>query len=152
MTQPIKIRRVLREEEKAVENLTLAHLSDEGRKKYQRINPGHARLVREVIQGEKGICLVAEVENQIVGYLIGVMKESSLTAVKYAELLHVSVQPAYRRRGIGKGLVKKFIAWGSRQGAHRVTVAVGPNNQAAIKFYQALQLAPATLWLERDIR
>lgn len=54
-----------------------------------------------------------------------------------SELLNLSIHPQHRQRGLGKGLMSFFIAWGHRQGVKKYYLEVDPRNRPALLLYQS---------------
>lgn len=78
------------------------------------------------------VTLVAELENQIVGY-INIELESG---VCYIDSLIVSSK--HQRKGIGKDLVKKAEERAKKQGCHKITLETGADWRAR-KLYEKLE-------------
>ena len=57
---------------------------------------------------------------------------------------YLAVDPAFRRKGIGRALVTRFEDAGRDAGARRVTAACRPDDRAVLAFFAALGYAPAT--------
>ncbi|MEM1619193.1 MAG: ribosomal protein S18-alanine N-acetyltransferase [Fervidicoccaceae archaeon] len=76
---------------------------------------------------------VAEVEGEVVGYAVGLLEEGRL-----AHLISVAVDPAHRRRGIGRALVRRFIEEAERSGAEIAYLEVSERNRAAMSLYSSL--------------
>jgi ribosomal-protein-alanine N-acetyltransferase len=74
---------------------------------------------------------VGEREGRIVAY--GVL----MLAPGEAQLLNLSVVPDARRRGLGRMLLRRFIADAARFGAEQVFLEVRQTNTAAIALYEA---------------
>ena len=73
--------------------------------------------------------LVAEVDSIVCGFLIWLdLKNSEV------EILNLAVDPAYRRRGIGRSLVLRLAQYPVQV----IFLEVRESNQAARRFYQAL--------------
>ncbi|MBI2637329.1 MAG: GNAT family N-acetyltransferase, partial [Candidatus Sungbacteria bacterium] len=88
------------------------------------------------IQGE-GVCLIALVESQIVGYLTGSVSErESWRNVIWSELETIFVKEQLRSKGVGSELVKAFISWSKQNNADRITVSMFAKNEEAVKFYR----------------
>jgi ribosomal protein S18 acetylase RimI-like enzyme len=54
----------------------------------------------------------------------------------------LAVDPEFRRRGIGRALVGRFIGEQAQAGATRVTVACRPDDRRALAFFGALGFEP----------
>jgi len=79
---------------------------------------------------------VGELEDAIVAY--GVM----MLAPGEAQLLNLTVASALRRRGIGRALLRRFLADAFRFGAEQCFLEVRVSNEAAIALYSAEGFAP----------
>ncbi len=77
-------------------------------------------------------CTVAEMGGALAGY--GVL----MMGVEEAQLLNISVAPAWRRQGIGGALWRFFLARGRAQGALQLQLEVRVSNAAARAFYERL--------------
>lgn len=97
---------------------------------------GKKRILR-LIQGRKRICLVAELDNKLVGYLTG-----EITGFNYArpvvtaEIANIFVDPQYRKQKIGTELFKEFKIWAKNKGAKMLTLSVLSKNSSALSFYE----------------
>ena len=71
----------------------------------------------------------------MVGFLLGFLAGES-PKVGYIHL--VGIDPAYRRKGVGKALYAEFILQAKRHGASRIKAITTPNNTGSIAFHDAL--------------
>jgi GNAT superfamily N-acetyltransferase len=143
----MEIRRPTSSEQIEIEEMTLSHMPTATRELFRSINPGAAKLTKRIISGEVGVCFVAVKEGQIRGYILGWVKRSSLTSVRFAELNTIKVVAQFRRRGIGTELVKAFKQWAQVE-ADRVCVTSHYSDEAAMAFYQKLSFTPESLEFE----
>ncbi|MFO1313858.1 MAG: ribosomal protein S18-alanine N-acetyltransferase [Burkholderiales bacterium] len=74
--------------------------------------------------------LVGEREGRIVAF--GVM----MMAPGEAQLLNLSVVPDARREGLGRALLRRFVAMAGRMGAAQIFLEVRVGNAAAIALYE----------------
>lgn len=99
-----------------------------------------------------GLCLLAEVGGEVVGYLAGrVEKETTLRPWRVAELESMYVRGGHRSRGVGARLVGGFLGWAEQQGAGRASVTAYATNGPAIRFYERAGFRPKKVSLEREI-
>ena len=77
---------------------------------------------------------VAEVQGQLVGYLIGKL------VAGICELESIAVAKEVRGKEIGGALVKAFIDWAKFHGARRLELEVRASNTGAIKLYEGAGL------------
>ena len=81
--------------------------------------------------------LVAEVENMVVGYVVGNMLTSQ-EGHKEGHILDIAVDPAYRKRGVGTTLMMRIMEMFRARGASKVRLEVRVSNMGARKFYSRL--------------
>jgi len=108
---------------------------------------------RKRIAGQEGVCLVAERDGRIVGYVIGGWSHLNFSAYKgkRAELENICVAEEERSRGVGVLLVDALIGWCERSGATHVMVDAYAPNLRAIKFYESQGFEPYSTVLWREI-
>ena len=108
-----------------------------------------ARYFMEKINHANGVCLVAEMNGEIVGYVAGSMKKApSHRDVTLSELENMLVKDGHRGQGIGGKLAKAFVDWSREQGAQRVTVSAYAGNADAVQFYKNQGFIPYATELE----
>lgn len=102
------------------------------------------------VQGIETV-LLAVVEGAAIGF-------ASLRLVPYlsggvprAELTELYVEPAYRRRGIGRALVRRVEALAIERGATELVLLTGLDNQEAQAFYRNLGYREAALAMDRPL-
>lgn len=74
---------------------------------------------------------VAEVDGMFAGYSLWMPEQD------HAELCTISVSDAYRRNGIGRALLKAYMASAAAQGFTRLGLYVRPDNPAVILYEHA---------------
>ena len=111
------------------------------------------KYFRDRISGE-GVCLVAELDGEVVGYLAGGMFKPyhHRIQMKMAELENILVKEEFREKNIGEKLFEEFLKWSKEQNAQRITVYATAQNSRAIKFYERVGFKPYSLELELEIR
>ena len=104
---------------------------------------------RPMIPDETFLCLLAEVEQSSVGFLIGYLKNpSDVRPIHAAELHSMFVNEDFRSQKIGEALVRYFLNWAKENGTQRVSVSAYAANDRAIRFYKSLGFVPKSLVLE----
>jgi ribosomal-protein-alanine N-acetyltransferase len=83
----------------------------------------------EQAQAAGQIVLVAEINNQIRGFLV------ARIAGDEAEILNAAVDAAYRRKGMGSALLSAVISVAQAHNAKNLYLEVRASNRAAIAFY-----------------
>src|SRR5512140_71908 len=94
----------------------------------------------------EGLALLAFAGSDAAGYLLAGPRTSALhTAVGLESMF---VVPGLRRRGIGSALLSAFTTWRRQSGFSLASVAVAPQNLAAVSLYTRAGFLPSTLILE----
>ncbi len=114
--------------------------TDEGKKYYT-----------EKIDATKGICFIAEIENEPLGFIMGEIEDNSYRTIKVVFVVNLYVKEDFRNQGIGKKLVDVFIDWGKKIGAQKVSVTAYTPNKKAIQFYEREGFQPFNIKLERSL-
>src|SRR5687767_9194787 len=70
------------------------------------------------------IAYVVTARGQIIGYVLGILVRTP----PVARLLSLAVSSSYRRRGIGRALMTRFIAAARREGAHAAYLETAVRN------------------------
>ena len=92
-------------------------------------------FVRELVENELALYLVAKIENVAVGY-IGVWK-----IIDEGHITNLAVHSEYRRLGIGKMLVSELLSLCEKDGITSFTLEVRESNSAAQNLYKKFQFA-----------
>lgn len=105
------------------------------------------------IKGKKSLCLVAENEDKIIGYLIGsIEKAEDWRKIKnIAEAENMLIIEEFRGRGIGTNLLKEFLKWAKSKGAERAFVVASASNEKAIRTYSKIGFVPYNNVMEMDL-
>lgn len=74
--------------------------------------------------------LIAKINNQIVGYIIGITKKNIGTIVS------IAVKKDYRKKGIGKKLLDSIIEYFKSKNVSLINLQVRIDNYEAISFYE----------------
>ena len=82
--------------------------------------------------------LLAEVDNQVVGFACIQILCSVCFACPWAELMELYVRSQFRRRGLGKALVLHAENLAREEGASDMILRTGTRNTTGQGFYQAL--------------
>jgi len=102
--------------------------------------------------GEDSVCLIAEVDGAVVGFLTGyTSKPDSLRPVQLAELESMFVEREFRGQQVGTRLATGFLAWCQEKGAQRVSVTAYASNVRAVEFYRRLGFEPRNVTLEMSL-
>ncbi|MEI7578461.1 MAG: GNAT family N-acetyltransferase [bacterium] len=103
----------------------------------------HDRVIK-LVQQKKANILVAEQEGVVVGFGFGVIKEHNIEALqefkdlKSGLITDLYVDCNYRGQGIGRELVKQFMAYFKANGCHQAEIYVLHANDQAHELYKRL--------------
>lgn len=104
------------------------------------------------ITADDNLCVVAEMDGRIVGYLAGrIGGPSGIRSIRSADLESIFVVDDVRGRGVGRALAGVFLRWCGEQEAQRVSVTAYASNDGAIRFYRRLGFEPKEVALERSV-
>jgi len=112
---------------------------------------GGKKYFTELLNNPSSICLVAEVDKKIVGYIVASPKEISYRNSKYIEIENMGVIPEYRSSGVGHGLMEKCLQLAKERGFEKVYVNAYSQNTKAIDFYKRNGYTEIDTSLERKI-
>jgi len=90
--------------------------------------------------------LVATIDNTVVAYAIYFKTFSTFLAKPGIYLEDIYVQPAHRRKGIGKAMLKHLAQLAIERGYGRVEWSVLDWNTPSINFYKSLGAVPMDEW------
>ena len=82
--------------------------------------------------------MVAEIENQVVGYLLGEESDIPYYNFKIAELCNMCIDSNYRKQGVGNALYKEFERFYNEQGISHFIVTASFKNESAKAFYKKM--------------
>jgi ribosomal protein S18 acetylase RimI-like enzyme len=81
--------------------------------------------------------LVALVEGELAGY-VKVAPPTDAASNAHVQMVHgITVDGAFRRRGVGRALVDAAVAEARARGARRLTLRVLSHNEAALALYES---------------
>ncbi len=94
-------------------------------------------MYENYIEDSNKLLIVAEENDQIVGYLYGIIKPTDDT-YKYiiAKLDALYIDNNYRNKGIATSLIEHFKEWAISKNAHKIEVNVWSNNVTAKHLYE----------------
>ncbi len=93
--------------------------------------------VTHLFNTEPEYMLVADPDDQVVGFLLGSVIEKRYTAWNYGHLLWLGVDPDYVRQGIAGRLFDRFRSLVKAAGVRMLMVDTQADNEDAIQFFQA---------------
>ena len=110
------------------------------------------KFFTDSISNDDYLTLVAVIEDNIVGFLIGSISETEeyRNFDEIAEIYSMLVNPDIRSQGTGNKLVKNFLQW-SKDRVKRAKVVVSAPNKRGIEFYKKAGFIEHEIVLERNL-
>lgn len=107
--------------------------------------------LKERITQPNGVCLVAELDNKLVGFLTG----NQPILLSWAPVRKTSIENLYikknaRRKYIGTKLIEEFLKWSHSHGITYHTVSTLAGNINSRKFYKKLGFNELVITLEKS--
>ncbi len=94
--------------------------------------------VVELFNGDSEFCLVAEVEEEIVGFALGTTVTKSHSAWKYGYLVWLGIKPSFQRMGLAEKLFRRFKDLMLKEGVRMLLVDTEAENLPALYFFRKL--------------
>ena len=109
-----------------------------------------AAYYRDLLDDDATLLLLARVDGETAGHLVGRLRASELRpGVRTAVLESMRVGEKCRRTGVGSALVAEFTAWAENSNATEFKVTAFAANEKAIAFYRSHGFTPYELTLRR---
>jgi ribosomal protein S18 acetylase RimI-like enzyme len=99
-----------------------------------------ARILRDWLRADDVCVLVADAEGQLVGYIIGMMRDNPpvLLPPIYGFVSDICVDPAWRQQGIGRRLFEALKDWFRKKELFTVQLNVAHFNPVSQAFWRAM--------------
>jgi ribosomal protein S18 acetylase RimI-like enzyme len=81
-------------------------------------------------------CLVAEAQGKVIGFALGTLMEKYRSPWRYGWLLWLGVDPRWKRRGIGRRLVRRLTEIFIEKNARMILVDTDAENCDALAFFR----------------
>ena len=94
--------------------------------------------ITTLYNSDSELCLVAELEDEIVGFALGTTVDKSNSAWKYGYLVWIGVRPGLQKKGVGDGLFNEKKKRMIDQGVRMVIIDTDADNEAGIRFFKKL--------------
>ena len=98
---------------------------------FQRVVEDHARR-------EDGACVVAEMNGQVVGFMISTILTAGFGMATSAWIATLGVSPDHMGQGIGAGLAEEIFAYYRAQGIENVYTSVRWDSTDMLSFFKTL--------------
>jgi ribosomal protein S18 acetylase RimI-like enzyme len=94
--------------------------------------------VVSLFQSDPEFCIVAESDEQIVGFLLGTTIEKSHSAWKYGHLVWLGIEPEFQRQGVAVKLFKHFQELMLDSGVRMLLTDTEADNLPALHFFRKM--------------
>lgn len=130
-----------------MENLRIRDLNKEDTEEIARIfsaivqapvEPDFKALIRAHARQEQDVCLVAELEGRVVGFLISYILTMGFGITKSAWIATLGVDPDYMGQGIGHALAHEILQLYKSQGIFNVYTSVRWDSPDLLSFFSTL--------------
>ena len=109
------------------------------------VHPDFNGLIEQHAQRDEDICLVAELDGQIVGFMIIYILTLGFGIEKSAWIATLGVKPEYMGQDIGKNMADKIFEYYKSEGIESVFTSVRWNSSDLLSFFKTLGLFPSPL-------
>ena len=97
-------------------------------------------FIKSIIDSDKDDILIAKEKNQIMGFAL-VQEQTTppyhcFVFHRYAYLMDIVVDPAYRGKGVGKALLQEVKDWAKNRELEYIELNVLTQNRRAIEIYE----------------
>ena len=106
---------------------------------------GFELCLRHLMPNEAAKLLVAEFNNQAIGYCLGFDHYTFYANNRVAWVEEITVKAEFRRQGIGRALMAEFEAWAESRGSKLVGLAT----RRAAPFYIALGYSESAIYFRK---
>src|SRR6478609_7451539 len=107
---------------------------------------------RVIVCADIEVAILAELDGQVGGFACVRVVPCVLYAEPYAELTELYVEPAFRRRGLGRALIAHAEQLAHARGATDLVIMTGVGNAAAQALYRAAGYDTYAVALNRKVR
>ncbi|SDM64522.1 GNAT family N-acetyltransferase [Bacillus sp. OK048] len=119
---------------KQVENESKFMLFESGER---RITPEEqVKRIEVMRKSENSTILIAEEENQLIGYLIAIGGNAKRN--QHSVYLVIGILIQYRGLGVGTKLFEQLEKWAKDQNVHRLELTVVTRNEAGLRLYKKM--------------
>ena len=91
-----------------------------------------------LFQSDSDYCFVAEIDEQLVGFVLGTVISKTNSAWKYGHLIWMGVDTAFARQGIADRLANHFLEIMLSEGVRMLIVDTEADNLPALHFFRKM--------------
>lgn len=94
--------------------------------------------ITTLYNSDNELCLVAEINEEIVGFALGTTVEKNNSSWKYGYLVWIGVRQGLQQKGVGDSLFHEIKKRMIEQGVRMVIIDTDADNEAGIRFFKKL--------------
>lgn len=103
--------------------------------------------IKHLIDDDSALLLVAEIEKRVVGYCLGFDHFAFYSNGRVSWLEEIMVNESFRRKDVGKSLMKKFEEWSKSRNSKLISLAT----RRAASFYSAIGYEESAVYFRKLI-
>lgn len=92
--------------------------------------------ITTLFNSDSELCLVAEWDEELVGFALGTTVEKQRSAWKYGYLVWIGVKPGLQKGGAGQKLFAEIRARMKSQGVRMIVIDTDAENEGGIRFFE----------------
>jgi ribosomal protein S18 acetylase RimI-like enzyme len=92
--------------------------------------------ITTLFNSDSELCIVAELNEEVVGFALGTTVEKQHSAWKYGYLVWIGTRPGLQKCGAGKELFDEIKARMVEQGVRMIIIDTDADNEAGISFFK----------------
>ena len=92
--------------------------------------------ITTLFNSDSELCIVAELNDEVIGFALGTTVEKQNSAWKYGYLVWIGTRPGLQKSGAGKKLFDEIKARMIEQGVRMVIIDTDADNEAGISFFK----------------
>lgn len=92
--------------------------------------------ITTLFNSDNDLCLVAELEDELIGFALGTTVEKQHSAWKYGYLVWLGIRPGIQKSGAGAKLFRELKRRMIEQGVRMMLVDTDADNHAGISFFK----------------
>jgi len=92
--------------------------------------------ITTMYNSDNDLCLVAELDEKLLGFALGTTVEKANSAWKYGYLVWLGVIPGLQKGGVGKKLFREVKRRMVEQGVRMMIIDTDADNEAGIRFFK----------------
>lgn len=109
------------------------------------------KYYKDLASGSYGVCFLAKINNDVVGYVALAKKDFGYRKTIYLEIENIGVHPEFRSKGIGKLLINQSRNYAKRNKIKKLYVNAYWDNKKAVKFYKNNGFSEIGIELEQNV-